>query len=136
MPVKNSQPKETKPVNTAIGAPKYEFELTLDATTKLMLSPDYKERFIAEYAQTKIRYEKLKHLLTRWEAFPDKQRWECNYKSDSDIKYEMKDWLGFEPSCSFELLKRQQEAMAKVLHILELRAAIEGINLRLVTIKL
>ena len=36
--------------------------MDLKQTTDLMLSQDYKERFIAEYWQTKIRYEKLKHF--------------------------------------------------------------------------
>ena len=36
----------------------------LKETTKLMTSTDYKERFVAEYWQTKIRYEKLKAFNT------------------------------------------------------------------------
>ena len=39
--------------------------MTLNDTIEKMNSADYKERFIAEYQQTKIRYEKLKHFNTR-----------------------------------------------------------------------
>ena len=37
--------------------------MELKETVEGMTSPDYKERFKAEYRQTKIRYEKLKHFL-------------------------------------------------------------------------
>ena len=36
-------------------------------TVPLMLSPDYKDRFVAEYRQTKIRYKKLKAYCNRIE---------------------------------------------------------------------
>ena len=36
-----------------------------EATVPLMLSPDYKARFVAEYRQTKIRYVKLKAYCNR-----------------------------------------------------------------------
>lgn len=73
-----------------------------------MNSSDYKERFKAEYLQTKIRYEKL-HTMT--------------------IKYEA-GTLGFEPSCSLELLKEQKSYMGNYLRMLEIRAEIEQINLK------
>ena len=38
--------------------------IELKDTVDLMKSSDYKERFIAEYTQVKIRYEKLKKLIT------------------------------------------------------------------------
>ena len=41
---------------------------TLKDTVGLMNSNDYKERFKAEYYQTKIRYEKLKTFVTRIQA--------------------------------------------------------------------
>ena len=41
--------------------------MKLCETTKFMISMDYKDRFIAEYWQTKIRYEKLKTLNTKIE---------------------------------------------------------------------
>ena len=36
-------------------------------TVDLMISPDYKERFRAEYYQLKLRYNKLKAMLKDWE---------------------------------------------------------------------
>ena len=39
--------------------------MELNETVKLMRSVDYKERFIAEYWQLKIRTEKLQAFLTR-----------------------------------------------------------------------
>lgn len=73
----------------------------------MMQSEDYKERFKAEYYQTKIRYNKL-HAMT--------------------IKYEA-GTLNFEPSCSLELLNEQKKHMGMYLHALEVRAEIEDIDL-------
>ena len=42
----------------------YELKDTVD----LMNSSDYKERFQAEYLQTKIRYNKLHKMLVKYEA--------------------------------------------------------------------
>ena len=80
-------------------------------TVDLMLSDDYKERFIAEYMQTKIRYEKLK-------AF-------CN-KIEASQRYGVDD---IDHDCPLVLLREQQRTMGKYLHILEIRALIEGIEL-------
>lgn len=41
--------------------------MELKDTVNGMLSEDYKERFVAEYQQTKIRYEKLKKFCDRIE---------------------------------------------------------------------
>ena len=41
--------------------------MTLEETKDLMCSPNYKERFKAEYYQLKIRYEKLKAMCEKWE---------------------------------------------------------------------
>ena len=76
-------------------------------TAELMGSADYKERFKAEYHQTKIRYDKLHKMCTYYEAGT----------------------LDFEPTCSLELLTKQKAAMGKYLHCLEVRAQIEGIEL-------
>lgn len=81
--------------------------MELKETIKMMNSLDYKERFKAEYMQTKIRYENL-HKLT--------------------IKYEAKT-LNFQPRCSLELLKEQKKHMGNYLRCLEVRAEIEGISL-------
>lgn len=87
------------------------------ATVSGMLSPDYKERFKAEYQQTKIRYEKLK-------AF--------NNRIDAAHSTAFKGALGVEMpkhNCPDELLREQQSIMGQYLHILEVRAVIEGIEL-------
>lgn len=83
----------------------------LKRTVELMTSSDYKERFIAEYWQTKIRYEKLKDF--------------CNRIEVSDI-------INKEPpkhDCPLWLLREQQREMGEYLSILEKRALIEGIDI-------
>lgn len=82
-------------------------KIELKDTVEMMNSADYKERFKAEYYQTKIRYEKL-HKMT--------------------IKYEA-GTLNFTPSCSLELLNEQKKHMGLYLHALEVRSEIEGIEL-------
>ena len=89
-----------------------EFEVQKDAgplefTIDLMRSGDYKERFKAEYHQTKIRYDKLHKMLIKAEAGT----------------------LDFKPTCPLELLKEQMHLMGMYLHTLEVRAEIEGIEL-------
>ena len=79
----------------------------LKDTTDMMWSGDYKERFMAEYWQTKIRYEKLHNMIVRYEAGT----------------------LDFEPKCPLSLLKSQKAAMGAYLYALEVRAEIEGIKL-------
>ena len=76
-------------------------------TAAMMGSGDYKERFKAEYIQTKIRYGKLHDMCVKYEAGT----------------------LDFTPSCSLELLKEQKAAMGNYLHCLEVRAQIEEIEL-------
>lgn len=90
--------------------------LELRDTVELMRSSDYKERFIAEYAQLKIRYEKLKDFNTRIEA--------AMRTSAADEPYA-------EPKhdCPASLLREQQAAMGEYLHLLEVRAKIENIDL-------
>lgn len=73
---------------------------------ELMNSDDYKERFIAEYYQTKIRYDKLHRMITKYEAGT----------------------LEFEPKCPIELLQEQANFMGRYLHTLEIRAEIEEIK--------
>lgn len=81
--------------------------MELKNTIDMMNSADYKERFKAEYWQTKIRYDKLHAMI---------------------IKYEAKT-LNFSPTCSIELLKEQKGAMGKYLYCMEVRAEIEGVDL-------
>lgn len=85
----------------------------LKDTAEMMASEDYKERFRAEYWQTKIRYDKLKDLNNRIEA--------RNMRVDyfQEPKYD----------CPPQLLREQQTLMGEYLHILEVRAIIENIEL-------
>ena len=87
------------------------------ATVAGMLSPDYKERFKAEYSQTKIRYEKLKAFCNRIEA------------AMRTCPGDTKRMAMPEHDCPLELLRDQQRAMGEYLHCLEIRAVIEGIEL-------
>lgn len=81
--------------------------MELKNTIDLMNSEDYRERFKAEYYQTKIRYDKLHKMIIKMEAGT------CN----------------FEPSCSLEIFKEQAKFMGMYLHVLEVRAQIEKIEL-------
>lgn len=81
--------------------------MKLEDTIELMNSDDYKDRFKAEYYQTKIRYKKLHVMLIKAEAKT----------------------LSFTPSCSISLLKEQKRCMGEYLHALEVRAEIEMIDL-------
>ena len=76
-------------------------------TINQMTSDDYKERFLAEYLQTKIRYRKLHEMIVTAEAGT----------------------LAFELKCPLDLLKRQKAAMGDYLNALEIRAEIEGVQL-------
>lgn len=80
--------------------------MELKDTIKLMTSEDYKDRFIAEYQQTKIRYDKLHKTLVRHDAGTHP----------------------FEPT-NISLLREQAEAMGKYLYLLEERAELEQIEL-------
>ena len=83
-----------------------------------MLSSDYKERFKAEYQQTKIRYERLKSFNNRIEAALYTARPDC--KNVEMPKHD----------CPFDLLGEQQSAMGQYLRTLEIRAVIEEIDLQ------
>ena len=85
--------------------------MELKDTVEGMTSPDYKERFKAEYNQTKIRYEKLKRFCNKIEV--------AAIKAEEEPKHD----------CTLELLREQQRIMGHYLHILELRADIEKIEL-------
>ena len=81
--------------------------MELKDTVELMTSDDYKERFIAEYCQVKIRYGKLKYMLERW---------------DNGI-------LNFTPTCPRSTYDMQIRAMHDYIAVLEARAVMEGITL-------
>ena len=81
--------------------------MELKDTIELMNSNDYKDRFKAEYYQTKVRYEKLHKMLIKYEAGT----------------------LDFELSCPQEILEDQEYYMKDYLKTLEIRAEIEKIEL-------
>ena len=81
--------------------------MELKDTIEMMNSDDYKERFKAEYYQTKIRYNKLHNTLIKHEAGV----------------------LEFTPTCPITKLVEQKRYMGEYLRMLEIRAAIEGIDL-------
>lgn len=78
-------------------------------------SENYRNRFFGEYWQTKIRYEKLKNFNNKIEA--------AILAETEEPKHD----------CPLALLKKQQSAMGEYLHILELRAEIENIDLNIRT---
>lgn len=81
--------------------------MELRDTVDMMNSDDYKDRFKAEYYQTKIRYTKLHEMLVKHEAGV----------------------LDFKPTCPIAKLQEQKRYMGEYLRCLEVRAAIEGIEL-------
>jgi hypothetical protein len=81
--------------------------MNLGATSEMMISSDYKERFRAEYLQLKIRIDGLTAMLEKYKAGT----------------------LPFKPSCSYELLSKQLNTMALYKMCLEERAEIEKITL-------
>lgn len=91
--------------------------MELNNTVELMNSSDYKDRFKAEYYQTKIRYEKLKKFNTKIEA-----AYATCMTENKEVEMPKHD-------CPDSVLNDQQRAMGQYLHILELRAEIEGIEL-------
>lgn len=81
--------------------------MELCETKAMMCEKDYRVRFIAEYLQLKIRYDKLHKMIVKYEAGT----------------------LDFTPDCSLELLKKQASLMGQYLYVLEMRAEIEGVDL-------
>lgn len=87
-------------------------------TIPLMESGDYKQRFVAEYWQTRIRYEKLRAFNRRIEAAIRTSH--C----DPSVRVEMP-----KHDCPDILLIDQEDAMLRYLNLLEERAIIEKIDL-------
>ena len=79
----------------------------LQVTSEMMNSKNYKDRFIAEYFQVKIRLDKLKQMLKKWDE----------------------DNLDFFPSCPRSTYDMQVEAMTYYKNVLEARAKMENIVL-------
>lgn len=76
-------------------------------TVSLMTSDDYKERFKAEYLQTKIRRDKLKSMIQKWDNGS----------------------LNFIPRCPRDVLIYQLALMDAYLGALKMRAYIEMIDI-------
>ncbi len=81
--------------------------MELHETVELMTSEDYKERFKAEYYQVKIRYEKLKAMLDKWDNGE----------------------LVFRPTCPRQLYDIQIKAMLEYIGVLKVRAELENVEL-------
>lgn len=81
--------------------------LDIKKTASLMGSEDYKDRFVAEFFQLKIRRGKLREMVERYRAKT----------------------LDFEPSCPLELLEKQLAAMDDYYNALLERSRIEEIVL-------
>ena len=81
--------------------------MELKDTAEMMNSEGYKDRFIAEYCQTVIRYGKLKNMLARWDEGK----------------------LNFVPTCPRSTYNMQIRAMTDYIAVLEARAVMEEIDL-------
>lgn len=81
--------------------------MELKDTIELMISSDYKERFYAEYLQNKIRLDKLKAMLEKWD----------------------KGELTFAPTCPRTIYNYQVKAMQAYHDILVIRAKMESIEI-------
>lgn len=79
----------------------------LASTAKLMVSSDYKERFIAEYIQLRNRYKLLKNMVIKWDN----------------------NELDFTPTCPREIYNVQLTAMQMYLEVLEERAEMEKVKI-------
>lgn len=81
--------------------------LELADTVAGMLSADYRDRFVAECRQLRIRTKGLARLIRRWDRGE----------------------LDFKPTVPRDVLVRQLDVMREYMGILERRAALEGIDL-------
>lgn len=80
---------------------------TLAHTRDMMISPDYKERFKAEYIQLYNRLHGLKRMLESWD----------------------KGTLNFTPTCPRDLYDKQVSGMVTYLNVLAKRARMEGVDI-------
>ena len=80
-------------------------KMELKDTVQLMISDDYKDRFIAEYRQLVIRFEKLRKMIENWDS------------------------LNFLPECPKAAYNMQLKAMGEYIAVLEVRAVIEHIDI-------
>lgn len=80
---------------------------SLEQTAVVMLSGDYKERFVAEYFQVKYRAMRLAKMLD-------------DYHTGK---------LNFTPTCPIDLLEKQLKVMCEYQDILKERAALEDVDI-------
>lgn len=81
--------------------------LMMERANTLAMSTDYKERFVGEYMQLRIRCDKLSAMLAKWDAGT----------------------LEFTPTCPRSTYDGQIRAMKDYLMFLEARAAIENVDI-------
>ena len=104
----------------------------LNETIPFMTSNDYKERFIAEYWQLRIRHEKLRTFNAKIEAARlcnRAQQQEYTYTAESSADNKIPVLIEPKHDCPCALLSEQQHVMGELLHLLEMRAIIENISL-------
>lgn len=85
----------------------------LSETVNIMNSSDYKVRLVAEYVQTKIRYEKLHNLIVKYDA----------------------NKLDFDPMCPIDILRQQKQTMRQYLYSLEVRMFMEDVKRPVVLVR-
>lgn len=88
-------------------AEQIDLDFGLNCTILQMISDDYKDRFIAEFNQTYIRFTKLRTMCMAWD----------------------KNELKFTPTCPRELYDAQITYMLNYLSILWVRAKLEDVTL-------
>lgn len=82
--------------------------MSLDKIIDLLKSEDYKDRAKGEYFLVKDKYEKLHKMIVKREAGT----------------------INFEPNCPMWQWRAQAAAMGEYLHQLEIKAEMEGVDLR------
>ena len=98
--------------------------MELKDTVGMMSSSDYRDRFKDEYYQLKIRYEKLKGFNNHIDA-----AMATRFTAPGEMPEDRKQLEMPKHDCPIDMLRAQQNAMGEYLHILEVRAVIEGIDL-------
>lgn len=82
--------------------------MSIAETADMMVSRDYKTRFVAEFVQLSVRKEKLWRTIER-------------YRTGT---------LDFNPTCPLELLEKQYNAMDLYHSVLIKRAELEGVDIK------
>lgn len=105
--------------------------MKLEDTIEGMKSADYKERFVAEYQQLKIRHDKLERFIRKTEVYEEMYEKACQEAAGYGAKRAIKPSYDDIPKhdCPLCLLHDQESVMRSYLEILEQRAIWEGIDL-------